>query len=146
LRPEFKRAGLDSLKFPTKTQISNKLEAVLYYNPKHEQRGTMYNNPLIKQNVLQDAMRFRKTDSFPRETIPISLPTETQSQRVASILQGTYNQNQLKLNNNTATPVMLSTPMMTSLHEFNNTMTDVYVPAQIQAGGAPFTRAGRFNS
>lgn len=36
LRPEVRRAGIDSLLWPTKGQITDKLEEATYYVPKHE--------------------------------------------------------------------------------------------------------------
>ena len=147
LRPETRRAGIDTLKWPTKRQKMDKLQEATYYFPKHEFRGTAWDNPLIKQNVLQDALRFRNTDPMPKKKPDIPLPSEQMRDRVAMLLQASYNSTngQLKTNPNTATPVPLAQPMMDSLY-VKTPWQDAYVPATIQAGGAPFTRAGRFYS
>jgi hypothetical protein len=144
VRPEVKRAGIDTLKWPTRGQITDKLEEATYYVPKHEGRGTMYDNPLIKQNVLQHELRFMDCDPMPRARAEVPLPSVRQQQRVSMLLQSTYNTNNgmLKINANTATPVPLSQTMMSTLYE-RTPMMDAYVPASVQAGGAPFTRAGR---
>jgi hypothetical protein len=146
LRPEFKRAGVDSLKWPSNTQKMDKLQEASYYVPKHETRGTMYDNPLIRQNVLESALRFRNTNPMPTIRVPdVPRPSKSETQRVRRVLQSSYNSQQLKMNNNTATPVLMSTPMMNGLYE-RTSWSDVYVPMQIQAGGRPFTQAGVFNS
>jgi hypothetical protein len=147
LRPEIRRAGIDSLKWPTNGQIVDKLEEATYYMPKHEGRGTMYDNPLIKQNVLQHELRFMKTDSMPRPRPEMPPPSVRQEQRVSMLLQSTYNTTNgaLKMNTDTATPVPLSQTMMSTVYE-STPMMDAFVPAAVQAGGAPFTRAGRLYS
>jgi hypothetical protein len=144
LRPEFRRAGIDSLKWPTNGQIVDKLEEATYYMPKHEGRGTMYDNPLIKQNVLQHELRFMKTDPMPRPRPQTPPPSERQERRVSMLLQSTYNTNNgmLKMNANTTTSVPLSQTMMSTVYQ-KTPMMDTYIPASVQAGGAPFTRAGR---
>jgi hypothetical protein len=147
LRPETVRAGIDTLKWPNKRQKMDKFNEATYYFPKHEFRGTAFDNPLIKQNMLEDMLRFRNTDPFPTKRPEISQPSQQMKERVAMLLQSSYNSanGQLKMNSNTTTSVPLSQPMMNSLY-VPTAWTDTYVPASIQAGGAPFTRAGRFHS
>jgi hypothetical protein len=122
----------------------DKLEEATYYMPKHEGRGTMYDNPLIKQNVLQHELRFMKTDPMPRPRPQMPPPSERQERRVSMLLQSTYNTNNgmLKMNANTTTSVPLSQTMMSTVYQ-KTPMMDTYIPASVQAGGAPFTRAGR---
>jgi hypothetical protein len=138
-RPEVRRAGLDSLAWPTRNQVTDKLQEATYYIPKHEGRGTMKDNPLIRQNVLEDALRFRNTNPMPREQIAPSYPIQTVRARVQMLLQNTYTEQ--KLNVNTATPVLMATPMMNTLYTPTPWM-DAFVPASVQAGGRPYTRAG----
>jgi hypothetical protein len=143
LRPEVRRAGLDSLAWPTTNQVADKLQEATYYVPKHEGRGTMKDNPLVRQNVLEEALRFRNTNAMPREQVAPSYPAQAVRERVQMLLQNTYSTNngEQKLNANVATSVTMSTPMMSTLYEPKPWM-DVYIPAEIQSGGKPYTRAG----
>jgi hypothetical protein len=147
LRPEVRRAGLDSLAFPTTNQVSDKLQEATYYVPKHEQRGTMKDNPLIRQNVLEEAMRFRNTNPMPREQATPSYPAQAVRERVQMLLQNTYSTSngETKLNTHVSDAVTLATPMMNTLYQ-PVPMMDAFVPANVQAGGKPYTRAGPFYS
>jgi hypothetical protein len=143
-RPEVRRAGLDSLAWPTRTQKVDKLQEAIYYVPKHEGRGTMKDNPLIRQNVLQDALRFRKTDPMPRpQVFEPSYPAQAVRERVQMLLQNTYatSNGEQKLNPNVATSVTMARPMQSVLYA-PTPWTDVFVPASVQAGGMAITRAG----
>jgi hypothetical protein len=147
LRPEVRRSGLDSLEWPTKNQITDKLQEATYYVPKHEQRGTMKDNPLIKQNVLEEALRFRNTNPMPREQMAPSYPAQAVRERVQMLLQNTYSTSngEQKLNAHVSTAVTMSKPMMSTLYQ-PTPMMDAFVPANVQAGGAAYTRAGAFYS
>jgi hypothetical protein len=147
LRPEVRRAGLDSLEWPTKNQITDKLQEATYYVPKHEGRGTMKDNPLVRQNVLEEILRFRNTNPMPREQIAPSYPAQAVRERVQMLLQNTYSTSngEQKLNANVSTPVTMATPMMSTLYQPTPWM-DAFVPANVQAGGAAYTRAGPFYS
>jgi hypothetical protein len=141
-RPEVRRAGLDSLAWPTRKQKADKLEESTYYVPKHEGRGTMRDNPLIRQGVLEEALRFRGTDPMPRPVAEPSYPAQAVRERVQMLLQNTYATNgELKMNPNVCTSVTMSRPMMTTLYT-PKPWQDVFVPASVQAGGAAHTRAG----
>jgi hypothetical protein len=131
------------LAFPTRNQIADKLQEATYYVPKHEQRGTMKDNPLIRQNVLEEALRFRNTNPMPREQAVPSYPAQAVRERVQMLLQNTYqtNNGEQKLNANVANAVTMSRPMMNSLYT-PTPMMDVFIPASVQAGGKPLTRAG----
>jgi hypothetical protein len=147
LRPEVKRAGIDSLAWPTNGQVVDKLEEATVYVAKHEGRGTMYDNPLIKQGVLEHELRFRRTDAMPVPTRQVAPPTTAQRQRVSMLLQNSYNtvNGALKMNPNTSTSVPLSQSMMSTLYQ-DTPMMDTYIPASVQAGGLPYTRAGKVYS
>jgi hypothetical protein len=147
LRPEVRRAGLDSLAWPTNPQITDKLQEATYYVPKHEGRGTMKDNPLIRQNVLEEALRFRNTNPMPREQEAPSYPAQAVRERVQMLLQNTYSTSngEQKMNANVSTPVTMATPMMSTLYT-PTPMMDVFVPANVHAGGKPYTRAGPFFS
>jgi hypothetical protein len=142
-----RRAGLDTLSWPTSDQVADKLQEATYYVPKHEGRGTMRDNPLIRQNVLEEALRFRNTNPMPREQTVPSYPADAVRERVQMLLQNTFttSNGEQKRNANVATPVMMATPMMNSLYTPTPWM-DAFVPAALQAGGKPYTRAGPFYS
>jgi hypothetical protein len=59
------------------------------------------------------------------------------------LLQNTYSTSngEQKLNANVATSVTMATPMMSTLYQPTPWM-DAFIPANIQAGGTAFTRAG----
>jgi hypothetical protein len=142
-RPELRRAGLDSLAWPTRNQVIDKLQEATYYVPKHEGRGTMRDNPLVRQGVLEEALRFRGTNPMPRPQVELSYPAQAVRERVQMLLQNTYatSNGEQKLNSNVATPVTMGTSMMNTLYS-PMPWQDVYIPASVQAGGAAHTRAG----
>jgi hypothetical protein len=146
LRPEFRRAGIDSLIWPNDQQIQGKLLEQLRYRPIHEGRGNMYNNPLIKQNVLEAELRFRNTDPFPRVPRRAGLPNKAQSERFEMLIQNTYNNREVKLNPVAATPVFISQNMQSIQNELNVPMMDAYVTPGILAGGPAFVHGVKFNS
>jgi hypothetical protein len=72
-------------------------------------------------------------------------PGQAVRERVQMLLQNTWSTSngEQKLNASVSTPVTMATPMMGALYEPTPWM-DVFVPATVQAGGAPYTRAGSF--
>lgn len=144
-RPEVRRAGIDSMKWPTRQQKRQKLDESLYFRPLHD-NGTMWNNPLIRQNVLESELRFRNTDPMPRVPNLPRIPTQHQQRQAQAILQATFNPNELKLNRYTATPEYMVTGMQPVRIQLKTPFFDAYVPAGIQNGGRPSTEAGVFLS
>jgi hypothetical protein len=146
LRPEVRRAGLDSLKWPTRQQVSEKLDESLYYRDIHEDRGSMRDNPLIKQSVLENEIRFRRTDPPPQVPYQPPEPTQKQKEMLQATLFATFNENSLRLNRYVADQQFLATPLQTVRNELHVPKYDAYVPAEIQCGGRPYTQASRFTN
>jgi hypothetical protein len=103
----------------------------------------MRDNPLVRQGVLEEALRFRGANPMPSPQVEPSYPAQAVRERVQMLLQNTYatSNGEQKLNPNVTTAVTMARPMMTTLYS-RTPWSDVYIPASVQAGGAAHTRAG----
>jgi hypothetical protein len=145
LRPEFLRSGIDSISFPTNRQIRDKFNEGSSYMPLNDGLGDYKDNPLIKRNLLEEGLRFRYSAPFPRKRKSPGEPSQFQERQVSSVFQRLYNNDSIKFNTITTTPVFLSTEMMNTRY-VPVPMIDVDVPARIQNGGLPYTRSGLFSN